>query len=77
MTSEIDARYENVFPDDHGVERVDQPEFIDNWKSMPGNAMAAGRVKATILMILPPGRRPCAIMSPNRSPSPLPSRPSA
>jgi RNA polymerase sigma-54 factor len=37
MTSEIDARYENVFPDDHGTERVDQPEFIDNWKSMPGN----------------------------------------
>ena len=61
MTSEIDARYENVFPDDHGTERVDQPEFIDNWKSM----------------ILPPGRRPCAITSPNRSPSPLPSPPSA
>ena len=37
MTSEIDARYENVFPDDHGAERVDQPEFIDNWKSMPGS----------------------------------------
>ena len=37
MTSEIDARYENVFPDDHGTERVDQPEFIDNWKSMPGS----------------------------------------
>ncbi|MDP2733797.1 MAG: RNA polymerase sigma-54 factor, partial [Hoeflea sp.] len=37
MTSEIDARYENVFPDDHGVERVDAPEFIDNWKSMPGS----------------------------------------
>ena len=37
MISEIDARYENVFPDDHGTERVDQPEFIDNWKSMPGS----------------------------------------
>ncbi|MCY0093203.1 RNA polymerase factor sigma-54 [Hoeflea ulvae] len=37
MTSEIDSRYENVFPDDHGVERVDAPEFIDNWKSMPGS----------------------------------------
>jgi len=37
MTSEIDARYENVFPDDHGTERVEQPEFIDNWKSMPGS----------------------------------------
>lgn len=37
MTSEIDSRYENVFPDDHGVERVDTPEFIDNWKSMPGS----------------------------------------
>ncbi|PHR23313.1 MAG: RNA polymerase sigma-54 factor [Hoeflea sp.] len=37
MTSEIDARYENVFPDDHGTERVDQPEFLDNWKSMPGS----------------------------------------
>ena len=37
MTSEIDARYENVFPDDHGEVRVDQPEFIDNWKSMPGS----------------------------------------
>jgi len=37
MSSEIDARYENVFPDDHGTERVEQPEFIDNWKSMPGS----------------------------------------
>lgn len=37
MNSEIDARYENVFPDDHGTERVDQPEFLDNWKSMPGS----------------------------------------
>ncbi|MDF1608310.1 RNA polymerase factor sigma-54 [Hoeflea sp. YIM 152468] len=37
MTAEIDARYENVFPDDHGTARVDQPEFIDNWKSMPGS----------------------------------------
>lgn len=37
MTVEIDARYENVFPDDHGTERVEQPEFIDNWKSMPGS----------------------------------------
>jgi RNA polymerase sigma-54 factor len=37
MTSEIDERYENVFPDDHGTERVEQPEFIDNWKSMPGS----------------------------------------
>lgn len=37
MASEIDARYENDYPDDHGTERVDQPEFIDNWKSMPGS----------------------------------------
>ncbi|MDP2120749.1 MAG: RNA polymerase factor sigma-54 [Hoeflea sp.] len=37
MSSEIDGRYENVFPDDHGVERVEAPEFIDNWKSMPGS----------------------------------------
>jgi RNA polymerase sigma-54 factor len=37
MNSEIDARYENVFPDDHGTERVEQPEFVDNWKSMPGS----------------------------------------
>ena len=37
MSAEIDVRYENVFPDDHGVERVDAPEFIDNWKSMPGS----------------------------------------
>ncbi|KGF68201.1 RNA polymerase sigma54 factor [Hoeflea sp. BAL378] len=37
MTAEIDGRYENVFPDDHGVERVEAPEFIDNWKSMPGS----------------------------------------
>lgn len=37
MSSEIDARYENDFPDDHGTERVDQPEFLDNWKSMPGS----------------------------------------
>ncbi|SOE17972.1 RNA polymerase RpoN-/SigL-like sigma 54 subunit [Hoeflea halophila] len=37
MASEIDSRYENVFPDDHGTERVDQPAFIDNWKSMPGS----------------------------------------
>ena len=37
MSAEIDVRYENVFPDDHGVERVEAPEFIDNWKSMPGS----------------------------------------
>jgi RNA polymerase sigma-54 factor len=37
MNDEIDGRYENVFPDDHGVERASAPEFVDNWKSMPGN----------------------------------------
>ncbi|OCW57268.1 RNA polymerase factor sigma-54 [Hoeflea olei] len=37
MSDEIDGRYENVFPDDHGSERVEAPEFLDNWKSMPGS----------------------------------------
>lgn len=42
LTAEIDSRYENVFPDDHGVERTETPEFIDNWKSMPGSNAPAG-----------------------------------
>ncbi|EDQ35621.1 RNA polymerase sigma-54 factor [Hoeflea phototrophica DFL-43] len=37
LNEEIDGRYENVFPDDHGVEKPSAPEFVDNWKSMPGN----------------------------------------
>jgi RNA polymerase sigma-54 factor len=74
LNDEIDGRYENVFPDDHGVERPSAPEFVDNWKSMPGND--GGRVvRAMISMILQPARRPCAITLPSRSPSPLPIRP--
>lgn len=40
LGDEIDGRYENVFPDDHGAERAPAPEFVDNWKSMPGNDRA-------------------------------------
>lgn len=37
LGDEIDGRYENLFPDDHGAGRAPAPEFVDNWKSMPGN----------------------------------------
>jgi RNA polymerase sigma-54 factor len=36
LAEQIDATYENVFQDDHGEGRVEAPEFVDNWKSMPG-----------------------------------------
>lgn len=36
LTREIDQRYENVFPDDHGGTRADAPELASSWKSMPG-----------------------------------------
>lgn len=42
LNEEIDGRYENVFPDDHSVERAAAPEFADNWKSMPGNDRGLG-----------------------------------
>ncbi|MEQ8482159.1 MAG: RNA polymerase factor sigma-54 [Hoeflea sp.] len=42
LKDELDGRYENVFPDDHVMERAAAPEFVDNWKSMPGNDGGSG-----------------------------------
>ncbi len=37
VTEQLDSTYENVFPDDHGAAPMQAPEFVDNWKSMPGS----------------------------------------
>lgn len=36
LSDQLDSSYENVFQDDHGETRLEAPEFVDNWKSMPG-----------------------------------------
>lgn len=37
IADQLDSNYENVFQDDHTAARVEAPEFVDNWKSMPGS----------------------------------------
>lgn len=41
LSDELDANYTNVFPDDGAPQRLDAPELISQWKSMPGSAEGA------------------------------------
>ncbi len=41
MSDELDANYTNVFPDDSAPQRLDAPELLSQWKSMPGSAEGA------------------------------------
>ena len=36
MSEQLDANFENVFPDDTAPHRADAPELLSQWKSMPG-----------------------------------------
>lgn len=36
LNEQLDASYENIYPDDNGPDRVDAPELMDQWKSMSG-----------------------------------------
>ena len=36
MSEQLDANFENVFPDDTAPQRADAPELLSQWKSMPG-----------------------------------------
>ena len=40
MSEQLDANFENVFPDDTAPQRADAPELLSQWKSMPGGAKA-------------------------------------
>ncbi|MBX5160899.1 MULTISPECIES: RNA polymerase factor sigma-54 [unclassified Rhizobium] len=37
LNDELDANYTNVFPDDSAPQRLDAPELVGQWKSMPGS----------------------------------------
>ncbi|ARM86791.1 RNA polymerase sigma-54 factor RpoN 1 [Rhizobium sp. CIAT894] len=37
LSDELDANYTNVFPDDSAPQRLDAPELVGQWKSMPGS----------------------------------------
>jgi RNA polymerase sigma-54 factor len=41
LSDELDTNFSNVFPDDGPPQRIDAPELLSQWKSMPGN-MEAG-----------------------------------
>ncbi|MBY3259935.1 RNA polymerase factor sigma-54 [Rhizobium laguerreae] len=41
LNDEIDANYTNVFPDDGAPQRLDAPELVSEWKSMPGSGEGA------------------------------------
>ncbi|MGX9992552.1 RNA polymerase factor sigma-54 (plasmid) [Rhizobium sp. Z1P35] len=41
LNDELDANYTNVFPDDGAPQRLDAPELISQWKSMPGSGEGA------------------------------------
>lgn len=41
LSDELDANYTNVFPDDGAPQRLDAPELVSQWKSMPGSAEGA------------------------------------
>ena len=36
LSEQLDANFENVFPDDTAPQRADAPELLGQWKSMPG-----------------------------------------
>ena len=42
LNSELDASFENVFPDDGPERRADAPELLSQWKSMPGGDAGEG-----------------------------------
>lgn len=41
LSDELDANYTNVFPDDAAPQRLDAPELVSQWKSMPGSSEGA------------------------------------
>ncbi|MBY2918680.1 RNA polymerase factor sigma-54 [Rhizobium leguminosarum] len=41
LNDELDTNYTNVFPDDAAPKRVDAPELVSQWKSMPGSGDGA------------------------------------
>jgi RNA polymerase sigma-54 factor len=43
LNDELDSNFSNVFPDDGPPQRLDAPELVSQWKSMPGNTEAAER----------------------------------
>ena len=40
LNAELDANFSNVYPDDGPPQRLDAPELVSQWKSMPGSAEA-------------------------------------
>ncbi|TCL72184.1 RNA polymerase factor sigma-54 [Rhizobium sp. BK251] len=40
LNDELDANFAGIFPDDGAPQRLDAPELISQWKSMPGNVDA-------------------------------------
>ena len=40
LSDELDSNFSNVFPDDTPPPRVDAPELLSQWKSMPGSSEA-------------------------------------
>ena len=41
LNDELDTNYSNVFPDDGAPQRLDAPELVSQWKSMPGSGEGA------------------------------------
>ncbi|MBY5551987.1 RNA polymerase factor sigma-54 [Rhizobium leguminosarum] len=41
LNDELDTNYTNVFPDDAAPQRLDAPELVSQWKSMPGSGDGA------------------------------------
>ncbi len=41
LKDELDANYDNIFPDDATPQGLDAPELVGQWKSMPGNGAGA------------------------------------
>ena len=42
LSDELDTNFSNVFPDDGPPQRLDAPELVSQWKSMPGSSEAGG-----------------------------------
>ncbi|MET0748599.1 MAG: RNA polymerase sigma-54 factor, partial [Rhizobium sp.] len=43
LNDELDSNFANVFSDDAPPQRLDAPELVSQWKSMPGNTEPAER----------------------------------
>jgi RNA polymerase sigma-54 factor len=41
LNAELDTNFSNVFPDDGPPQRLDAPELLSQWKSMPGSSEAS------------------------------------